>query len=175
MAKDSPKQSAGSSTAKKKAQHGGGGSGGTSVKREVKREVDTRVKSEKGEREEAVLKEKRKAGQKHATPPPGQADRCFYETLLKQKPESHMAQDWCLAHGVCGAAEADALYKRVCKRKGLQPLAHAPSLSHSPVKKAKRPSSGGKSRPRSSLPKEMDADTGFEASGAFEGVGTTGF
>ncbi|CAN0494433.1 unnamed protein product, partial [Ectocarpus sp. 12 AP-2014] len=65
----------------------------------------------------------------------GQADRCFYETLLKQKPESHMAQDWCLAHGVCGAAEADALYKRVCKRKGLQPLAHAPSLSHSPVKK----------------------------------------
>ncbi|CBJ33090.1 conserved unknown protein [Ectocarpus siliculosus] len=105
----------------------------------------------------------------------GQADRCFYETLLKQKPESHMAQDWCLAHGVCGAAEADALYKRVCKRKGLQPLAHASSLSSSPVKKVKRSSAGGKSRPRSSLPKEMDADTGFEASGVFEGVGTTGF
>ncbi|CAM9340369.1 unnamed protein product [Ectocarpus sp. 4 AP-2014] len=133
------------------------------------------MQSERGEREEAVLMEKRKAGQKLATPPPGQADRCFYETLLKQKPESHMAQDWCLAYGVCGAAEADALYKRVCKRKGLQPLAHAPSLSNSPVKKAKRSSSGGKSRPRSSLPKEMDADTGFGASGVFEGVGTTGF
>ncbi|CAM9144510.1 unnamed protein product [Ectocarpus sp. 6 AP-2014] len=105
----------------------------------------------------------------------GQADRCFYETLLKQKPESHMAQDWCLAHGVCGAAEAEALYKRVCKRKGLQPLAHAPSLSNSPVKKVKRSSLGGKSRPRSSLPKEVDADTGFDASGVFEGVGTTGF
>lgn len=46
-----------------------------------------------------------------------------------------MAQDWCLSYGVCGAAEAEELYKRVCKRKGVQPSAHAPSLSNSPVKK----------------------------------------
>ncbi|CAM9475561.1 unnamed protein product [Hapterophycus canaliculatus] len=84
-----------------------------------------------------------------------------------------MAQDWCLTHGVCGMAEAEALYKRVCKRKGLQPSAHAPALSNSPTKKGKG-SSGGKGRPRSSLPKDMEADTGFEAGGAFEGVGTTG-
>ncbi|CAM9843747.1 unnamed protein product [Pylaiella littoralis] len=110
----------------------------------------------------------------HVPTSQGQADRVFYETLLKQKPESHMAQDWCLSYGVCGAAEAEELYKRVCKRKGVQPSAHAPSLSNSPIKKLKS-SSGAKSRPRSRLPKDVEADTGFEASGAFEGVGTTGF
>lgn len=49
-----------------------------------------------------------------------------------------MAQEWCLAHGVLGAAEAEALYKRVCKRKGIQPAAHAPALSSSPAKKVRR-------------------------------------
>jgi len=44
-----------------------------------------------------------------------------------------MAQDWCLAHGVCGVAEAEALYKLVCKRKGLQPSA----MNNSPMKKAR--------------------------------------
>lgn len=50
---------------------------------------------------------------------------------------SHMAQDWCLAHGVLGMEKAEALYKRVCKRKGLQPSAHAPALSNSPTKKVR--------------------------------------
>lgn len=48
-----------------------------------------------------------------------------------------MAQEWCLAHGVLGPAEAEALYKRVCKRKGIQPSAHAPALSSSPAKKVR--------------------------------------
>eukprot|EP00904_Undaria_pinnatifida_P012609 jgi/Undpi1/8479/HiC_scaffold_25.g10946.m1 len=105
----------------------------------------------------------------------GQADRVFYETLLKQRPESHMAQDWCLSYGVCGAADAEILYKTVCKRKGVQPSSSAPPLSNSPPQKAKKSSSGGSSRPRSSLPKDIEADTGFGPSSVFEGVGTTGF
>ncbi|EJK64950.1 hypothetical protein THAOC_14261 [Thalassiosira oceanica] len=32
-----------------------------------------------------------KPGQKHPTPTPGNGDRVFYETLLKQRPDSHMA------------------------------------------------------------------------------------
>jgi hypothetical protein len=33
-------------------------------------------------------------GQKHPTPTPGFGDRVFYETLLRQRPESAMAQQW---------------------------------------------------------------------------------
>eukprot|EP00752_Nemacystus_decipiens_P009590 g8568.t1 len=171
MAKDSPK----SEVLKKKKgiPAGGSGNGGRpAVKREIA-EGKAKVKREE-EGQASVSMEKRKAGQKAPTPSPGQASREFYETLLKQKPDSHMAQEWCLAHGVLGAAEAEALYKRVCKRKGIQPAAHAPALSSSPAKKRKSASTG-KARPKSSLPKEADADTGFEQSGVFEGVGTTGF
>lgn len=48
---------------------------------------------------------------------------------------SHMAQDWCLSYGVCGAADAEILYKTVCKRKGVQPSSSAPPLSNSPPQK----------------------------------------
>eukprot|EP00903_Cladosiphon_okamuranus_P009211 g8796.t1 len=166
MAKDSPK----SEVVKKKVPH----AGGSGSRPHVKGEVDGKAKVKREQEGQAPAIEERKAGQKVAMVMPGQATREFYESLLKQKPESHMAQEWCLAHGVLGAAEAEALYKRVCKRKGIQPAAHAPALSSSPAKKPKS-SSTGKGRPKSSLPKEVDADTGFGPSGVFEGVGTTGF
>ena len=35
-----------------------------------------------------------KPGQKFPTPTPGFGDRVFYETLLRQRPESAMAQEW---------------------------------------------------------------------------------
>lgn len=35
-----------------------------------------------------------KTGQKFPTPTPGFGDRVFYETLLRQRPESAMAQEW---------------------------------------------------------------------------------
>jgi hypothetical protein len=35
-----------------------------------------------------------KPGQKHPTPTPGFGDRVFYETLLRQRPDSVMAQEW---------------------------------------------------------------------------------
>ena len=34
------------------------------------------------------------AGQKFPTPTRGFGDRVFYETLLKQRPDSVMAQEW---------------------------------------------------------------------------------
>ena len=38
-------------------------------------------------------------GQKHPTPTPGFGDRVFYETLLRQRPDSAMAQQWCVPTG----------------------------------------------------------------------------
>jgi hypothetical protein len=35
-----------------------------------------------------------KKGQKFPTPTPGFGDRVFYETLLRQRPDSAMAQEW---------------------------------------------------------------------------------
>jgi hypothetical protein len=46
-------------------------------------------------------------------------NRVFYETLLEQRPESEMAQDWCLAYGVLDSKRAAKLYEYYCKRKGL--------------------------------------------------------
>ena len=36
----------------------------------------------------------RKPGQKFPTPTPGNGDCVFYKTLLRQRPESIMAQEW---------------------------------------------------------------------------------
>jgi hypothetical protein len=38
--------------------------------------------------------EQTKPGQKFPTPTPGVGDRVFYETLLRQRPDSAMAQEW---------------------------------------------------------------------------------
>jgi hypothetical protein len=37
---------------------------------------------------------KLKPGQKYPTPTPGFGDRVFYESLLRQRQDSEMAQDW---------------------------------------------------------------------------------
>ena len=41
-----------------------------------------------------MTKEAPKPGQKFPTPTPGFGDRVFYETLLRQRPGSAMAQEW---------------------------------------------------------------------------------
>lgn len=45
-------------------------------------------------------------GQKHDTPPVGDSLRLFYESLLRQKPESRMALKWCLEHGLLKSKKA---------------------------------------------------------------------
>eukprot|EP00978_Attheya_sp_CCMP212_P023475 scaffold71976_cov55-Attheya_sp.AAC.1 len=42
------------------------------------------------------MAEELKPGQKYPTPTPGFGDRVFYETLYRQRPESNMAQEWCV-------------------------------------------------------------------------------
>lgn len=59
-----------------------------------------------------------KPGQKFPTPTRGFGDRVFYETLLRQKPESEMAQEWCVNYGVLPLVDAERLYKVILKRKG---------------------------------------------------------
>ena len=51
---------------------------------------------ENGNQETACSQEdeERKPGQKFPTPSPGYGDRVFYETLLRHRPDSIMAQEW---------------------------------------------------------------------------------
>ena len=58
-----------------------------------------------------------KPGQKFMTPSPGNGDRVFYETLLEQRPDSEMAQDWCIQYGVLSHNEAQKLLDKISRRK----------------------------------------------------------
>lgn len=78
-----------------------------------------------------------KPGQKFPTPTRGFGDRVFYETLLKQKPESEMAQEWCVNYGVLPIADAERLYKLILKRKGKVAPSSTSSSSSKDVKKKK--------------------------------------
>ena len=82
-----------------------------------------------------------KAGQKYPTPAPANGDRVFYESLLEQRPDSEMAQDWCLAYGVLPHDKSEKLYKTVCNRKGVKP---------SPMVNKKAPPAGKSSSSSSS-------------------------
>ena len=54
-----------------------------------------------------------KLGQTLPTPSPGSADRVFYETLLKEKPKSEMALEWCVKHGTAlEGTESNELFER---------------------------------------------------------------
>jgi len=48
---------------------------------------------------------------------PGNGDRVFYETLLKQRPDSEMAREWCLSYGILEAKEAENIMKTANKKK----------------------------------------------------------
>mmetsp|Transcript_7450 Transcript_7450/g.21812 ORF Transcript_7450/g.21812 Transcript_7450/m.21812 type:complete len:109 (-) Transcript_7450:173-499(-) len=61
--------------------------------------------------------EELKPGQKFPTPTPGVGDRVFYESLLKQRPDSVMAQEWCISYGVLSHKKSAKLYKIVTERK----------------------------------------------------------
>ncbi|KAG7384507.1 hypothetical protein PHYPSEUDO_002559 [Phytophthora pseudosyringae] len=106
----------------------------------------------------------RKPGQKHPTPSPGFADRVFYESLLQQRPDSRMAQKWCLEYGVLKWAEAEAL----CKKLGVNSNVARPAKS--PKLKKQKPKGAS-----SAILKAYDESAAAEAmeitSGGFEGVG----
>lgn len=69
-----------------------------------------------------------KTGQRFPTPSPGSGDRVFYETLLGQKPDSEMAQDWCVAYGVLEEHKAAKLYSLMLNRKGKKREINSPAV-----------------------------------------------
>ena len=106
-------------------------------------------------------KEELKPGQKYPTPTPGFGDRVFYETLLRQRPDSVLAQEWCVNYGVLPEEEAAKLYKKMLKRKKNGGTA-ASSSSSAPVKKKKK----------AKVIKEEGFDPGMQLAGA-EAVGSS--
>ncbi|EEY60220.1 uncharacterized protein PITG_12550 [Phytophthora infestans T30-4] len=105
----------------------------------------------------------RKPGQKHPTPSPGFADRVFYESLLQQRPDSRMAQKWCLEYGVLKWAEAEAL----CKKLGVSTNVTRPAKSP----KIQKQKSSTSSAIRRALDESAAAEAMEITSGGFEGVG----
>mmetsp|Transcript_32510 Transcript_32510/g.77648 ORF Transcript_32510/g.77648 Transcript_32510/m.77648 type:complete len:120 (+) Transcript_32510:120-479(+) len=107
-----------------------------------------------------------KPGQKHPTPTPGNGDRVFYETLLKQRPDSHMALEWCVQYGVLDSDAAHKAYKKVLKRKEIAKTSGSGSKSPPPPSKKKK-----KSKKSKSIVDDVEFDAGLDAGGD-EGIGT---
>jgi hypothetical protein len=93
-------------------------------------------------KEEGIGQNSFKPGQKFPTPSPGSGDRVFYDTLLQQRPDSEMAQEWCVSHGTLDLEEAIKVYRIICKRKNRE-FDFQPSVT---VKKTTQRNSTGKSR-----------------------------
>lgn len=58
------------------------------------------------EKRKLDLRRKFRAGQKHVTPPPADAARAFYSSLLDEKPDSRIAIKYMVEHGVPHAAQS---------------------------------------------------------------------
>eukprot|EP01083_Nonionella_stella_P231280 816805_1 len=118
---------------------------------------------------------KLKPGQKYPTPTRGFGDRVFYETLLRQKPESWMAAEWCVSYGVLTEEEAGKLYKAILKRKGKDagvrsPVKRKSSSSSSSVSKSNKKKVVRKSSKSKRAIKEEVDDVGMDIGGKDAGV-----
>lgn len=100
-------------------------------------------------------------------------DRVFYETLLKQNPNSEMAQDWCLAYGILEFDEAKKLNDYVMKRKGKNGANGAKKNGNTSSPQKKPPASsnnGGGAKTKAKRAKIID-DDGVEVD---SGIGLKG-
>lgn len=52
-------------------------------------------------------------GQKHETPDENDGSRLFYTSLLRQKPASKMALQYCLEHGLLSEDQAKQAVKKL--------------------------------------------------------------
>mmetsp|Transcript_21105 Transcript_21105/g.43433 ORF Transcript_21105/g.43433 Transcript_21105/m.43433 type:complete len:107 (-) Transcript_21105:72-392(-) len=93
-----------------------------------------------------------KPGQKYPTPTPGFGDRVFYESLLKQRQDSEMAQDWCLNHGILSHKKGAKLLIIVTERKRRQRLGIT-----GPSKSSKSSSSASPKKKKAKIKKESTA------------------
>ena len=126
-----------------------------------------------------------KPGQKYPTPAPANGDRVFYESLLDQKPESEMAQEWCLSYGVLPIEKAEKLYKSVCQRKGIKPSqspatkkpTSSSSSSSSSAAGSSKTNTTATSKSKKPAKVQIEGDMVMEGHGnssAWEGQGTSG-
>lgn len=99
-------------------------------------------------------------------------DRVFYESLLQQKPDSEMAQEWCLAYGVLPEEQAKKLYAKVCSRKGIKPVVQSSAIQ-SPVKKPAASGNGGRKR-KVVVEGDLEGDDDLGASAVWEERGRIG-
>ncbi|KAL7444602.1 hypothetical protein ACHAXM_009520 [Skeletonema potamos] len=117
---------------------------------------------------------KQKIGQKHPTPTPGNGDRVFYETLFQQRPDSEMAQEWCVNYGVLSEEEAAKIHKKISKRKAAAKTtssgAGGSSSSNSPAPKSEKKKSSSKKKKAKKILDDVEFDAGMGAGGD-EGIG----
>lgn len=96
-------------------------------------------------------------GQKFPTPSPGNGDRVFYESLLEQRPDSEMAQEWCVLYGILDEKRAAQLYALMSKRKGIittSPVKASKSSSQSSSKSSSNKSTSPKKAPKKAAVKK---------------------
>lgn len=108
------------------------------------------------------MAEKLKPGQKFPTPSPGCGDRVFYENLLKQRPESPMAQEWCVNYGVLPDNQAAKLDEIVTNRKKKKAISSVSSSSSTKKKKKKKKTLKKK---RGNLQDDAEFEAGISTNG----------
>lgn len=123
------------------------------------------------EQQSNKVKQELLPGQKYPTPTRGFGDRVFYESLLRQRPDSIMAQEWCVYHGVLDKDEAQKLYNLLLKRKGKnangspqRDVKSSPSKQVIKMKRKRRVSEMGEEKV------EFDAEMDV---GGYEGIGSS--
>jgi hypothetical protein len=99
-------------------------------------------------------------GQKYPTPTPGFGDRVFYETLLKQRPDSIMAQEWCVAYGVLPWEQTSQLHAQILHRKrgGTGPVRTPPPTTSSSATKKSATKSNNNKRVKVVKSEHLDED-----------------
>eukprot|EP01040_Poterioochromonas_malhamensis_P009667 gene9667-10494_t len=122
-----------------------------------------------------------KVGQKFPTPSPGNGDRVFYETLYQQRPDSEMAQEWCIAYGILEPDQAKKLYEKIQRRKSGKvesPVKSSKTASASKASAkappAKPANTSASKRRKVVVEDDIEGDTGMEGGSAWEGSGTVG-
>ena len=83
----------------------------------------------------------------------------FYETLLEQRPDSEMAQEWCVFYGVLDEEKAFELFKKICKRKGAKPPTPVKKSAGKPASKAAVQPKKKKSK-KTVVDDDVEVDTG---------------
>ena len=109
---------------------------------------------------------------------PFSLDRVFYETLYEEKPDSEMAQEWCLYYGILDEKTAKKVFDAVLKRKANKgkevesPVKKPPAKAPAPKEASKKETA---SKKRRKVDSDDDADdTGMGDGDVWEGRGRSG-